>query len=265
MITKIVWSIFNKPKKLVLFLRKFNSTELNNAVSTLSSTKFGNNYRLITLDDSDFENIGIKKTQNFLIFAFLFLIVLVLGFIATILILIYLSNQGAANAEGEADFFMRLATIAAIMLPLVFALIAMLIYNYATYRFAIYHENISVNDEKGFRLARKIATRLKKKSFTSKSKGALSTLIGSADNWWKECVEMLAGESDLIIMDISVLSESIKWEIETIQNTYPHKLILVADVGEFAETERSLSPKTVERVEVYKNNDELKSFLLSSL
>ena len=207
-VIKIVWSIFNKPKKLVLFLRKFNSTELNNAISSLSSSKFSNNYRLITLDDSDFENIGIKKTQNFLIFAFLFLIVLVLGFISVILILIYTSNQGSATAEGEAGFFMGLATTAAIMLPLVFALIAMLVYNYATYRFAIYHENISVNNERGFALAKKVAKRLKKKSFTSKSKGAISTLIGSADNWWKECVGMLAGESDLIIICLLYTSPS---------------------------------------------------------
>lgn len=260
---KATWSKLIKPKKLVLFLRKFNSTELNKTISSLSQSQFSNRYRLVTLDDSDFESTGIRKSQHLLIFAFLFVLIVGLGMLASILLLLYFSNQ--ATAEGEAYFYMRLLTIAAILLPLVFTLIVTITYNFVVYRIAILRENISVQNGKGFSLALKTVQRLKTKRFASKSRGAISTLIGTSDNYWKKCIQMLARESDLIILDSSVLSESIKWEIETIDIEYPQKLILLAKSEQFQENKSELNPRITKKINVYRDEAELKSLLLESL
>jgi hypothetical protein len=217
----IGWLIAAGRKKLILFLRRFGSETLNDAVRDLVQTRLRRRFRLVTLDDSVFSPAGARWSG---------LLVSLLP-AAIILILIISSYEGFAKIAqselmDETPFGSALALLQVGMLALGFlALIVCLVLTFMAIR-AHFAARRKIDCQKSRRkLVRKLQW-LKKLVRAPSIAAPMATVITTTDAEWQPTVKTIAPLCEVVLLDLSSPSESICWELETVLTSELHVIVL---------------------------------------
>jgi hypothetical protein len=207
----IGWLLAAGRKKLILFLRRFGSEKLNDAVRDLVQTRLRRRFRLVTLDDSVFSPAGARWSG---------LLVSLLP-AAIILILIISSYGGFAKVaqselEDESPFGSALALLQVGMLALGFlAFMVCLVLTVMAIR-AHFAARRKINCQKSRRKVIRKLRRLKKLVRAPSIAASMATVITTTDAEWQPTVKTVAPLCEVVLIDLSSPSDSIFWELETV-------------------------------------------------
>lgn len=196
-------------KRLVLLLRRFGDQELNAAVLNAFRDAMGRRYRVVTLDDSSFVPVGIPGRIVLTSVASALAIGFLLGTGSSVAILPFvIDSQDPDHIVWEAEIAIVLVLLLAIFIAVVGALLYVAAFLYqrkerlteVTEPHALRSVLHSVRDAK--RVQRSLA-------FAA----PLARVVRVTDALWKEAVIAIGGAADVAIIDVSIPSESIAWEL----------------------------------------------------
>jgi hypothetical protein len=215
------WLLAAGRKKLILFLRRFGSEQLNDAVRALVQTRLRRRFRLVTLDDSAFSPAGALWSG---------LLVSLLPAGVT-LILIFSSYGGFAKVaqselEDETPFGAALALLQVGMLGLgLLAFVVCLVLTVMAIR-AHFAAKRKIDSQKSrSKVVRKL--RWHKSLVRAPSIAApMATVVTTTDAEWQPTVLTIAPLCEVVLLDLSSPSDSILWELETVLSLELHVILL---------------------------------------
>lgn len=210
-------------KGIVLFLRRFGNEQLNDAIRELMHSRLRRAFRLVTLDDSSFRRLGPRWRGLFLS---LVAPAAVCGFVASTIA----ASQRVAWSElsdgspfGGFLVLMLMIEVFAVAVTAIAALslaVAAIRAHFTGFR------RIEDDGSQADVMARMRS--LKSRARAPSIFAPMATIVTTTDQQWQSAVLGLAELSDVVVIDISVPSESICWELEALR---PHsaKVVLVAE------------------------------------
>ncbi len=228
-----IWLFAQGRKRRVLFLRKFGHQPANRAVGAAIRRGLGHCARLFVLDDSRFRAVRLPWSDRLQAV----LVALPFALFAALLGHVRVSDgpvrTGSAAAPARwvdspwtdlpGAFFLWLWAAAAV-LPLL-----------ASIGVALRRAQRVVSVADFARLARRVA-HAGTWFAAPRQMAPMMTLVRTDDAIWQQTVELLVQGSDLIVFDLSVGSEALRWEIDTCLRLAPERTLFVAvaqDAGDW--------------------------------
>lgn len=212
----------------VLVLRRFRSTAINRMIVRSFKHSLKRRYRLVTLDDATFPQIGlpatIRATVNASLPVFIFIVILtpVLGF------LLYppVPLIGASPMLGIVllfgVWFMFPAILANVWILLLFVAFVS-VHRFRVYRRATLEVSSLADVPRIVDVFRELSSWYRASSFMA----AQSTLIRVENSVWREAVRSAAAVADRIVIDVSEMTESVRWEVRYCVETHGPKCLIV--------------------------------------
>ena len=212
----------------ILFLRKFGNSDLNSAVRTVfHRKKFKVTTRLTTLDDSNFVPAG----NDYLIYLFvLSCFVVVASFVYFVNWAIKLMSPHLFGFAEQAVLGESIGAAALLLQYWIFISLspALLVFVYLV-ALSELRKYILIESKKSLIRFNSSHGRLDVVSSRFDVMGSpRARTVATSDSHWKSVVSQLAKNNNLIIMDLSEYSESIRWEVELLSELYRRKTIFLA-------------------------------------
>lgn len=258
-----IWLIASGRKKIVLYLRRFNDSLSNEAMTRAMYSSLRGIARVVVLDDGMYRAVSLPSRERILglltWIPFFFMIVYTIGIgsvIGSDLVTdesptLYFSatvncierSALVPEADSITSFIAVIPTAQpntfhtqflegslltsfpiAILTWCVLLVMAVPLWRYI---FAFAEAQRSITGEvDANRLVRRTRY-LKGWIAAPKAFGNLATVARSSNLLWQHVVSQLAAESDVIVLDISTPSDSILWELQLCAEKYPHKLLIM--------------------------------------
>lgn len=239
------WVRLSRPKRLVLFLRRFGQRSANEALSGAMYRSLGAVARLVVLDDSVFRPIAIPARQRLL----LVLSVLPAAAALAAVLALGVGVRGAVILQGngfrlEQRGFINIGPrgsqavdstdytgLPALLelpqaLPLWAALIGL---GWLTWRglAAGWESRRRVDDDAGLARTLRRMRWLTHRLTAPKPLGTVATVVSSSDALWQPLVAALAARASVIVLDVSHPTAPILWELEHCLQHHRDRLLLV--------------------------------------
>ncbi|MFS8096209.1 hypothetical protein LFM09_03630 [Lentzea alba] len=230
-------------RQLVLFLRRFGYADATRALSFAATNAIGGSWRLVTLDDDMVKGVGGSAAPRKASGAGTFVLLAAVGvfvwwfyqFGADIVINDFVSSatvsggsggdglDGIGKALGAA---FALGIIIFILMWLLIALVGvsvpLLLFSYFKARRAERALTARIRSQ------REVPTRVAKMAKnSSKILSPRLTVVTVAHDSWQQAVIAFAHASGVVIIDVSIPSENLSWEINTLLPTLGHRCVLV--------------------------------------
>lgn len=196
-IVLVALATLRRKRARILLLRRFNKAEIERRLSRLVRRQIAPFGPTLTLSDRFFK----YKTRGSFVADLLALTVFVA---AGFLLFLVLAWSVAVMALAQ-DFLVLLIVVAGVGGAVVASFV----------RTRLDTGDVSVRSTVEFRnLARRIRRRLS--LVVSATVGTrASRVINTSDDWWKQGILLLMHSCDVIVVDVSEVSEGTKWELET--------------------------------------------------
>lgn len=241
------WVAAARPKRLVLFLRRFGQTSANQALSGAMYRSLGAVARLVVLDDSDFRPIAIPVRQRLL----LILSVLPVAAAMVGVLALGIGVKGAVvlrseNTRIQQEGFINIgprgsrlidetdytAVPALLQLPQALPLWAVLAaLGWLTWRGVArgWESQRRVDDAPGLDRTLRRIDWLTRRVAAPKPLGTVATVVSSSDAMWQQVVASLANRASTIVLDVSHPTPPILWELAHCLDQHRERLLLVLD------------------------------------
>lgn len=237
-------------RRLVLFLRRFGYADATRALSFAATNAIGGSWRLVTLDDDMVRGIGgstaPRKASGFGTF---FVLAAVGAFVwwfieygADIVLDDFLSSAtvspGGSSLDGIGKALGATAAVGIVVFVLMWLLIALvgvsvplLVFSYLKARRAERALTERIRSEREIpgrvsRMARK----------SSKVLSPRLTVVTVAHAVWQQAVVAFAHASGVVIIDVTVPSEALRWEITTLLPALGRRCVLVGSLDALTRT-----------------------------
>lgn len=237
-------------RRLVLFLRKFGYADATRALSFAATNAIGGSWRLVTLDDDFVKGVGgsaaPRKASGFGAF---FVLAAVAAFVwwfmefgADIIMNDFMSSAtvspGAGSLDGIGTALGAGMALGIVMLLLMWLLIAvvgvsvpLLLFSYFKARRAERASTQRIRSE-GEISGR--VSRMAKRS--SKILSPRLTVVTVAHAVWQQTVIAFAHASGVVIIDVTIPSEALRWEINTLLPALGRRCVLVGRLDQLTTT-----------------------------
>lgn len=235
-------------RRLVLFLRRFGYADATQALSFAATNAIGGSWRLVTLDDDMVRGIGgsaaPRKASGFGAF---FVLAAVAAFAlwfkeygADIVLNDFMSTStrgsdpldGIGQAIGAA---FALGIVLFILMWLVIALVGvsvpLLLFSYFKARRAERALTEQVRSER--EIPRRVSKMAKK---STKILSPRLTVVTVAHAVWQQAVVAFAHASGVVIIDVTIPSEALRWEINTLLPALGRRCVLVGRLDALTRT-----------------------------
>lgn len=216
------WLLAAGRKQLILFLRRFGSEALNDAVRDLVQTRLRRHFRLVTLDDSVFPPAGPRWSG----------LLVSLSPAAFILLGIVITFGGFAKlTQSELEFEtpfggpLTLIQFGIVALGALAFIVCVVLTIVAIRAHFLARRTIDSSDARN-RVIRKIR-RLKHFVRAPSIAAPLATVITTTDAEWQPTINDIAPLCKVVLLDLSRPSESICWELETILSLGLSVIVLI--------------------------------------
>lgn len=227
-------------RRVVLFLRRFGFADATKALSYAANAVIGRSARLVTFDDAKVKAVGGPAAPRRL--AGLVIVTTIAagsGFgwwlWAKGIDLIY-SHTKVTSSTATSDFGKAIgsaigsAVAAAMAAFIIFVLatsfvVSASLFSGASYRFARRAERakrIEINSVQDVRRRSRVITQRGSRIFAPRL-----LVVTVANEVWQQAVSSFARESAAVIIDVSIPSESVRWEIRTLLPVMGQRCILV--------------------------------------
>lgn len=247
-------------RQLVLFLRRFGFGGSSRALSFAVSTAVGRRFRTVTLDDAELAPVGTRRWMRWLLLA---------GSVAGLYALgaIVVTTFGWFSGDGMGNMFSDLAedaraeavsrgenafnaiivsVLTAIMLTMAVTLMfgAVMLVSFAIVGSSAV---VSVSSFLGIIRAefakRTTVRRLDElaevtANVAKRARRIFSprlVVLSSAGDVWRDTVHKLAGLADILLIDVSLPSDNLNWEISSLKPDYRRRWVLIGDSERVAE------------------------------
>lgn len=234
-----IWLLRGK-RRVVLFLRRFGFADATKALSYAANAVIGRSARLVTLDDAKVKAVGGPAAPRRL--AGLMIVTAIAaggGFgwwmwakgvdliISHMSVTSSTATSDAGNAIGAA---IASAMAAMLIVFIIFVLatsfvVSASLFSAASYAYARRAERakrLEINSAQDVRRRSRIIARRGSRIFAPRL-----VVVTVANEVWQQAVSSLARESAAVIIDVSIPSESLRWEIRTLLPVMGQRCILV--------------------------------------
>jgi len=210
----------------ILFLRKFGNTSLNKDIKSAIEKTNRKDLRLVTLDDSNFIPSGSELRPLFTLFALgAALLSLIAGYysiIQTNFSILFGVSEGQLYGESMLGYLQLIITI--ILICLFIAISTLFVFQAKS----MIMKNVKLVTDKDY--SERISHITPPEGFSNRAMNLstpISRVVGTSDNLWMQVVKLLSQKNDIVIMEISEYSESIKWEVELLSQNFSEKTIFL--------------------------------------
>lgn len=227
-------------RRIVLFLRRFGFADATKALSYAANAVIGRSARLVTLDDARVTAVGGPAAPRRL--AGLVIVTAIAvggGFVwwlwAKGFDLLYnrmsVTSSPATSDLAKAIVLPIVLGVAAVIIVLIISVLATSLvvsaslFSAASYRFARRAERAKRLEIKSVRDVRWRSRLIAKRG--SRIFAPRLLVVTVANEAWQQAVSSLAQDSAAVIIDISVPSENLRWEIRTLLPVLGHRCVLV--------------------------------------
>lgn len=227
-------------KKLVLFLRRFGNEDINRMIRQAVRRHLGSTYRLITLDDLSFRPASSPPGPKALALGTVILTILLAGLSRQGIMWTISRVQVAQAVEtdvwkpGAIDgmegwyFEMFLGAAVAGVNVIYFCVIATGIAGGISLWLLGRRNHLKVASQRALVKVERYAKRLTAVWRSPRLFAPQAIVVKVADDLWKSAVESLLRRSHVALVDISVPSESILWELQSIRAVPSAGVVLLA-------------------------------------
>jgi len=255
-------------RRLILFLRRFGFKGSSRALSFAVRTAVGRRFRVVTLDDAELAPWGTRRWVRWLLAAASLVSVILLalivwefarwitgGALGNFFSGVFENARSAAAGRGENAFGAVVAgLVSAFILSLIVGLITLTLI-VIIFAFVGTSAAVSVSSCLGVikaELAKRATIRrldeLRRVTalITKKARRIFAprlVVLSSAGSVWRETVKGLAGVADILLIDVSVPSDNLLWEISTLKADHGRRWILIGESERIAEIVKNAGPK----------------------
>jgi len=241
-------------RRLVLFLRRFGFTGSSRAVSFSVGTAVGRRFRAVTLDDNQLAPVAARRWVRWLLaaasVASAILLVLIVREVGRWLVgdalggvfqKAFTSTQSSAIQQGGNAIGAFIAGLfGAVIMSMIVGLLVLSLF---TVFFAVVGSSLAVSATSWIgvmlsELAKRPTVRASgevKRAAVRVAKRAHGifaprlVVLRSATGVWRDMVKQLAGVADILLIDVSVPSANLIWEISTLKADYGGRWILIGE------------------------------------
>jgi len=217
----VAWLAGGPPAGLVVFLRRFGKTELNRALARAARRRRGTKrFRMITLDDRDFTPLSGGRSA--------------LSITAAALIPLtafaFVVMNASSNAVAELALY-ELAERVARTLLLIGAAVCLvptiLILGWAFWRsWAKRRQSVTSTTQ----IDRLISSLTKKTTWWLRARtlsNPRAVVVTTAHELWQQTVLALMRAADVVVIDLSEVSENVQWELDRLREEFPSKAVIL--------------------------------------
>ncbi|HEU0078086.1 MAG TPA: hypothetical protein VFQ76_10585 [Longimicrobiaceae bacterium] len=214
------WALFEGRKTPVIYLRRFGSTSANRVITDAIGARLGSAYRVVTLDDLEIQPTYPPRIHVlFSVLAPLVLAVCFVG-ISTYVYELRLRRQysfGARLDQGLAPMIIELCFGACGIMASIH-----------TWR-VIRRSHLRVVDTQGVREVTKRVLKLSNWLRGPRLMDSLVTVVRVADSEWKSMVASLLEYTQNVIVDVSVPTTNVLWELEQLSLLRFRQCVIIAN------------------------------------
>lgn len=256
----VAWLVGGMPPMVVLFLRRFGKTELNQTlVRAVRRQRRGMPVRVVTLDDSDFTPMSGARNQM-LVGAIGTAAAIVPVAVATYFVYTNFSSLfGVAEARlyGQA---MMIALAGLLLLVLLCSLPSVGFLGFAFARSWVNRRIRIMSNIDITRLTSLLArgTAWQRSRLLSAPKAMIAT---TSHALWRDAVMELMQAAETVILDISDLSENVEWELGQLCEKFPEKAVILVRHNADLPNERIRNLEQDLRLVSYRSYPELEKSL----
>lgn len=227
-------------RRVVLFLRRFGFADATKALTYAANAVIGRSSRLVTLDDARVKAVGGPSAPRRLA-GLVIVVTIVAGVVFTWWLLTkgfdFILDHMTDTSSTDNDSFAT-AIFAPLAASLGVVLIMLVIFVFAasfvasvglfsalTYRSARRAERakgMGINSQQDVRRRSRLVAKRGRRIFAPRL-----LVITVADEFWQQAVSAFASESAAVIIDVSIPSESLLWEIRTLLPVMGKRCVLV--------------------------------------
>ncbi|HUF67148.1 MAG TPA: hypothetical protein VMM79_00755 [Longimicrobiales bacterium] len=247
-------------RRMILFLRRFGFTGSSRALSFAVGTAVGRRFRAVTLDDMQLSPVGGRRSTGLLwaivsVAGMVLLVLVVRGIvgwlggdqIADVFDSAFESTRSSA-AQGGANAFGAIVggLIGAVFITLIIGIVAL---SLLTVMLAVIGSTVAVSTSSWLgvlraEMARRTYVRDSDEieraagSVAGRARGIFAprlVVVSSASSVWRDVVVRLAAASDIILIDVSVPSANLLWEVSTLGLEHGHRRILIVESDSVAD------------------------------
>lgn len=213
----------HRKKRLVLFLRKFRSSEATALIGATIKRRSSAAIRLVTLDDGKFAPRGAPVGT-------------VVGSLAltafgAVIGLMSIRLVGAVYAEDFGQFYW-LPTVVAVacgfLIPSGGVGFLAFVTGLLGAHFIWRTRRMKTQSGDEVAAATRRLARLKSRARASDALAPRACVVTSSDEVWREAVAAIADVADIIVIDVSELSAALEWELAFVSANHRGKLLLIA-------------------------------------
>jgi len=227
-------------RRIVLFLRRFGFADATKALSYAASAVIGRSARLVTLDDAHVKAVGGPAAPRRL--AGLVIVTAIAagaGFVWWLwakgfdLIDSHLTSTSSTPTSdlAKAIFLPIVLAVAAVVIVLIISVLATSLvvsaslfsaFSYRSARRAERAKRLEINSVQDVRRRSRLIAKRGSRIFAPRL-----LVVTVANEAWQQAVSALARDSAAVIIDISIPSENLRWEIRTLLPVMGQRCVLV--------------------------------------
>jgi hypothetical protein len=217
----MAWLAGGTSPGLVVFLRRFGKTELNQALARAARGRRGaKRFRMITLDDGDFVPVSANRSPVAIG------AVILLALAALAYPVITFSNQ-AIDILALAAQSMEVVKGLVIGTAIVCAVPTVIFLAWAFCRSWIKRRKRILS---GAQIGQLVKTLSKRPAWWLRAR-ALSNpravVVTTPHGLWQQTVLELMGLAELVVLDLSDVSENVAWELDQLRERFPRKAVIL--------------------------------------
>jgi hypothetical protein len=247
-------------RRLILFLRRFGFTGSSRAVSFSVGTAAGRRFRAVTLDDNQLAPVAARWWVRWL---------LALASLASAVLLVFIVRDAAEWLAGDAlgEVFRSTFTgtrssaleqgenpvgafIGGLVVAIIISMVAgILALGVLILLFAVIGSSLAVSatswigvirSELGKRPTVREPRAVERAALrvAKRARGIFAprlVVLRAAGAVWRDTVKRLAGVADIVLIDVSVPSDNLLWEISTLKPDCGNRWILTCETGRVAD------------------------------
>jgi hypothetical protein len=227
-------------RRLVLFLRRFGFADATSTVTFAAANVIGRSWRLVTLDDERIQPLGGSRGPRRVLGITMFVLLAALALGAYWYLndgpgRVFESAADSTDSGGEGGLgeaigeAIAAAIVAVLVLIVIFALAAVVgvsslfsLFSYAAARRGERAKSALIRTESDVATQGRKVDRRSGRIFAPRL-----TVVRVADPVWQAAVREFAERSDAVIVDVSVASDNLLWELRTLLPILGDRCVLV--------------------------------------